>query len=164
MMYLWDDRPELLSIPAMELLNRAWASVQRSCFKSSEAYDKAVVQDTKKVGLIIFLNPAHDPVYFDNLNAEVFADYMVYLAEHRTTVIRTSFDGKRSALYHLYRFYHREYSRAMAIQLWHTMSGMRSRVARRQQERGGRVISGRVPMPFELYQKLCELEIKGGQW
>jgi hypothetical protein len=27
MMYLWDERPELLSIPAMELLNGAWASV-----------------------------------------------------------------------------------------------------------------------------------------
>jgi hypothetical protein len=37
MMYLWDDRSELLSIPAMELLNRAWVSVQHSCFKSSEA-------------------------------------------------------------------------------------------------------------------------------
>jgi hypothetical protein len=43
MMYLWDDRPELLSIPAMELLIRAWAYIQSSCFKSSEAYDKAVV-------------------------------------------------------------------------------------------------------------------------
>jgi hypothetical protein len=32
MMYLWDDQPEMLSIPAMELLNRAWESVQRSCF------------------------------------------------------------------------------------------------------------------------------------
>jgi hypothetical protein len=63
------------------LLNRAWASVQRSCFKSSEANDKAVVRNMKKAGLIIILNPAHDPVDFDNLNAEVFADYMVYLAE-----------------------------------------------------------------------------------
>jgi hypothetical protein len=104
MMYLWDDPLKLFSIPAMELLNRAWASVQRSCFKSSEAYDKAVVRNMKKAGLIIVLNLAHDPVDFDNLNAEVFADYMVYLAERRTTVIRTSFDGKRSALYHLYRF------------------------------------------------------------
>jgi hypothetical protein len=69
MMYLWDDRPELLSIPAMELLNRAWASLQHSCLKSSEAYDKDVVQNMKKAGLIIVLNPAHDPVDFDNLNA-----------------------------------------------------------------------------------------------
>jgi hypothetical protein len=59
----------------------------------------------KKAGLIIVLNPAHDPVEFDNLNAEVFADYMVYLSECCTTVIRTSFDGRQSALYHLYRFY-----------------------------------------------------------
>jgi hypothetical protein len=59
----------------------------------------------KKAGLIIILNPAHDHVDFDNLNAELFADYMVYLAERRTTVIHTSFDGKRSALYHLYHFY-----------------------------------------------------------
>jgi hypothetical protein len=56
----------------------------------------------KKAGLIIILNPAHDPVDFDNLNVEVFADYIVYLVEHRTTVIHTSFDSKRSALYHLY--------------------------------------------------------------
>jgi hypothetical protein len=42
------------------------------------------------------------------------------------------------------------------------MSGMRSRIARRQQEYGGRVTSGRGPMPFGLYQKLCELEIKKG--
>jgi hypothetical protein len=95
MMYLWDDRPELLSIPAMELFNRAWASVQRSCFKSSEAYDKAVVRNMKKDGLIIVLNPAHDPVDFDNLNEEVFSDYMVYLAERRTTVIWTSFGSRR---------------------------------------------------------------------
>jgi hypothetical protein len=113
MMYLWDDRPKLLSIPSMEVLNWAWASFQSSCFKSSEAYDKAVVRNMKKVGLIIVLNPAHDPVDFDNLNAEVFADYMVSLAERRTTVIWTSFDGNRSALYHLYHFYLREYSRTM---------------------------------------------------
>jgi hypothetical protein len=74
MMYLWDDRPELLSIPAMELLNRAWESIQRSCFKSSEAYDQAVVQNMKKARLSIVLNPAHDPVDFDNLNSAVFAD------------------------------------------------------------------------------------------
>jgi hypothetical protein len=151
MMYLWDDRLGLLSIPVMELLNRTWASVQRSCFKSSEAYDKAAVQNTKKAGLIIVLNPAHDPVDFDNLNAKVFADYMVYMVEHRMTVIRTLFGGSRSALYHVYCFYRREYSRTMEIQLWHAMSGMRSRIARCQQERGGRVTSGRYPMPFELY-------------
>jgi hypothetical protein len=116
----------------------------------------------KKAGLIIVLNPVHDPVDFDNLNAEVFADYMVYLAARRTAVIRTSFDGKRSALYHLYRFHHQEYSRMMEIQLRHAMSGMRSRIARRQQERGGRVTSGRDPMPFELYQKLWELAMKKG--
>jgi hypothetical protein len=69
----------------------------------------------KKAGLIIILNPAHNPVDFDNLNAEVFADYMVYLAERYTTVIRPSFDGNWSALYHLYRFYRREYSRTMEI-------------------------------------------------
>jgi hypothetical protein len=162
MIYLWDDRPALLSIPAIELLNRAWESVQSSCFKSSEAYDKAVVQNMKKAGLIIVLNPAHDPVDFDNLNAEVVTDYKVYLAERRTTVIWTSFDGKRSALYHLYSFYRREYSRTMEIQLWHAMSGMRSRIARGQQERGGRVTSGRDPMHFKLYQKLCELAMKKG--
>jgi hypothetical protein len=39
---------------------------------------------------------------------------------------------------------------------------MRSRIARRQQDRGGRVTSGRDPVPFELYQKLCELAIKKG--
>jgi hypothetical protein len=49
----------------------------------------------KKAGLIIVLNPAHDPVDFDKLNAEVFADCMVYLAERCTTVILTSFDGNR---------------------------------------------------------------------
>jgi hypothetical protein len=162
MMYLWDDRPELLSIPAMDLLNRAWAYVQRSCFKSSETYDKAVVRNMNKAGLIIVLNPAHDPVDFDNLNDEVFADYMVYLAERRTTVIWTSFDGKRSALYHLYRLYRREYLRTMEMQLRHTMSGLWSRKACRQQERGGRVTSGRDPMPFEPYQKLCELAMKKG--
>jgi hypothetical protein len=132
MMYLWDDRPELLSIPEMELLNQAWASLQRSCFKSSEAYDKAVVQNMKKAGWIIVLNPAHDPVDFDNLNKEVFADYMVYLSEHCTTVIRTSFDCNQSALYHFYRFNRREYSRTMEIQLRHAMSGMRSWIACRQ--------------------------------
>jgi hypothetical protein len=42
------------------------------------------------------------------------------------------------------------------------MSGMRSRIDRRQQERGGRVTSGRDPMYFELYQKLCELAMKRG--
>jgi hypothetical protein len=42
----------------------------------------------KKAVLIIDLNSAHNHVDFDNLNAEVFADYMVYLAECRTTVIR----------------------------------------------------------------------------
>jgi hypothetical protein len=42
------------------------------------------------------------------------------------------------------------------------MSGIRSRIARRQQERGGRVTSGRDPKPFELYHKLCELEMKKG--
>jgi hypothetical protein len=146
----------------MELLNLAWVSVQRSCFKSSEAYYKAVVQNTKKAGLIIVLNPAHDPVDFDNLNAEVLAGYMVYLAERRTTVIQTSFDGKRSALYHLYHFYRQEYSCTMEIQLRHAISGMRSWIARRQQERGGRVASGRDPMPFELYHKLCELAMKKG--
>jgi hypothetical protein len=108
------------------------------------------------------LNPAHDPVDFDNLNAEVFADYMVYLAERRTTVIQTSFDGKRSALYHLYHFYRPEYSRITEIQLRHAMSGMRLRISPRQQERGGRVTSGRDPMPFELYHKLCELAMKKG--
>jgi hypothetical protein len=116
----------------------------------------------KKAGLIIVLNPAHEPVDFDNLNAEVFADYMVYLAEHCTTVIRTSFDGKWSALYQLYRFYCREYSRTMEIQLRHAMSGTRLRIARRQQECDGRVTPGRDPMPFELYQKLCELAMKKG--
>jgi hypothetical protein len=84
------------------------------------------------------------------------------LGRDRTTVIRTSFDGKRSALYHLYYFYRREYSRTMEIQLRHAMSGMRSRIARRQQKRGGRVTSGRPPMPLELYQKLRELEMKRG--
>jgi hypothetical protein len=108
------------------LLNWAWASIQRSCFKSSVAYGKAVARNMKKAGLIIVLNPAHDPVDFDNLNAEAFTGYMVYLAEHHVTVIRTSFDGKRSALYHLYHFYGREYSRTMEIQLRHAMSGMRS--------------------------------------
>jgi hypothetical protein len=49
----------------------------------------------KKAGLVIVLNPARDPMDFDNLNAGVFADYMVYLAERLATVIRTSFDGKR---------------------------------------------------------------------
>jgi hypothetical protein len=77
-------------------------------------------------------------------------------------IIWTSFDGNRSALYHLYHFYRREYLRTMEIQLRHAMSGMRSRIARRQQERGGRVASGRDPMPFELYQKLCELAMKKG--
>jgi hypothetical protein len=43
MIYLWDERPDLLCIPAMEMLNQAWVSVQRSCFKSTEAYDKDVV-------------------------------------------------------------------------------------------------------------------------
>jgi hypothetical protein len=90
----------------------------------------------------------------------MFADYMVYLAERHTTVIRTSFDGKRSALYHLYHFYCLEYSCTMEIQLRHAMSGMRSRIAWRQQERDGRVTLGRDPMPFKLYQKLCELEMK----
>jgi hypothetical protein len=146
----------------MELLNRAWASIHCSCFKSSEAYDKAVVLNMKKAGLIIFLNPADDPVDFDNLNAEVFADYIAYLAECRTTVIRTSFDGKWSALYHLYRFYHREYSCMMEIQLRHAMSGMLSQIACHQQECGGRVTSCRDPMHFELYQKLCELAMKKG--
>jgi hypothetical protein len=148
------------------LLNQAWASIQRSCFKSSEAYDKAFVRNTKKAGLIIVLNPAHDPVDCDNLNAEVFSDYIVYLLESRMTVILTSFDGNRSSLYHLYRFYRRKYSRTMEIQLRNAMSGMRSRIARRQQERGGRVTSGRDPMPFELYQKLCELSMKkgGARW
>jgi hypothetical protein len=162
MMYLWYDRPELLSISEMELSNRASASVHSSCFKSSEEYDKADVQNMKKAGLIIVSNPAHDPVDFDNLNVEVFAEYMVYLAEHRTNVMRTSFDGKRSALYYMYCFYCREYSRTMEIQLRHAMSGMRSRIARHQQERGMRVTSGRDPMPFELYQKLCELAMKKG--
>jgi hypothetical protein len=110
--------------------------------------------------LIIILNPARDPVDFDNFDAEVFADYMVYTAEHRTTVIWTSFDGNQSALYHLYRSYRQEYTRTMEIQLRHAMSGMRSRIARCQQERGGRVVSGRDPMPFELYHKLCELVLK----
>jgi hypothetical protein len=87
MIYLWDDRPELLSIPEMLLLNRSWASVQRSCLKSSEAYDKAVVRNMKKAGLITVLNPAHDSVGFNNLNAEAFAHYMVYLAERCTAVI-----------------------------------------------------------------------------
>jgi hypothetical protein len=80
---------------------------------------------------------------------------MMYLSELRTTVIRTSFDGKRSALYHFYFFYRREYSRTMEIQLRHVMSGMRSQIARRQQDHDGRVTSGRDKMPFKLYQKLC---------
>jgi hypothetical protein len=54
--------------------------------------------------LIIILNSAHDPVDFDNLNAEVFADYMMCMAEHRTAVIWTSFDGKQSALNQFYHF------------------------------------------------------------
>jgi hypothetical protein len=116
----------------------------------------------KKAWLIIILNPAYDPVDFGNLNAEVFSDYMVHLEERRTIVIRTSFDCKRSALYHLYCFYCREYSRTMEIQLRHAVSGMRSQIARRQQERGGRVTSGRDPMHFKLYQKLCELAMKKG--
>jgi hypothetical protein len=65
--------------------------------------------------LFIVLNPVHDPVDFDNLNVEVFAEYMVYLEECCTTVIQTAFDGKRSALYHLYRFYCQKYSRTMEI-------------------------------------------------
>jgi hypothetical protein len=69
---MWDDHPELLSIQVMELLNWAWTFVQRSCFKSSEAYAKAVAQNMKKAWFIIVLNPAHNPVEFDNLNAEVF--------------------------------------------------------------------------------------------
>jgi hypothetical protein len=94
-----------LSIPETELLNRAWVSVQRSCFKSFEAYGKDVLRNMKKAGLIIVLNIAHDSVNFGNLNTKVFADYIVYMAEHCTTVIRTSFDGNRSALYDLYHFF-----------------------------------------------------------
>jgi hypothetical protein len=40
------------------------------------------------------------------------------------------------------------------------MSGMRSRIARHQQDRGGRVTTGRDPMTLELYQKLHELALK----
>jgi hypothetical protein len=87
----------------------------------------------KKAGLSIILNPARDPVDFDNLNAEVFAEYMVYMSERSMTVIRTSFYGKQSALYHLYLFYRREYLRTVEIQLRNAMSGLRSRIARRQQ-------------------------------
>jgi hypothetical protein len=57
--------------------------------------------------VIIVSNPDHDPVDFDNLSAEVFADYMVHMTQCRVSVIRTSFDGNRSALYHLYHFYRR---------------------------------------------------------
>jgi hypothetical protein len=57
-------------------------------------------------------------------------------------------------------FYCQEYLRTMDIQLRHVMYGMRSRIACCQQERGGRVASGRDPMPFELYQRLCGLEMK----
>jgi hypothetical protein len=54
----------------------------------------------------------------------------------------------------------------MEIQLRHVMSGMRSRIAWCRQECDGRVTSGRDPIPFELYQKLCELAMKkgGAQW
>jgi hypothetical protein len=69
MMYLWDEQPTLLCSPAVEILNRVWVSVQRSCFKSTEAYGKAIVQNMKKDGVIIVSDPDHDPVDFDNLNA-----------------------------------------------------------------------------------------------
>jgi hypothetical protein len=36
-MYLWDERPELVCIPAMEMLHRALVVFQCSCFKSTEA-------------------------------------------------------------------------------------------------------------------------------
>jgi hypothetical protein len=116
----------------------------------------------KKTGVIIVSNPDHDPMDFDNLNAEVFADYMVYMVERRTSVIWTSFDGKRSAMYQVYHFYRREYSRMMEIQAWHKMSGIRPQIACHQQEHGGRMTTGRDPMLFELYHKLCELTIQKG--
>jgi hypothetical protein len=68
MIYLWDKRPELLCIPAMEMLNRACVSVQRSFFKSAKAFDKTVVRNMNKAGAVIVSNPEHYPVDLDNLN------------------------------------------------------------------------------------------------
>jgi hypothetical protein len=101
----------------MEMLNWARVSVQRSCFKITESYNKAVVRNMKKAGVIIVLNPDHDPVGFYNLNADVLMDYMVHMVERRTSLIHTSFDGNRYALYHFHRFYCQGHSHAIDIQL-----------------------------------------------
>jgi hypothetical protein len=122
----------------MDMFNRAWVSVQRSCFKITKAHETAVVQNMKRVGLIIVLNADHDPVDFENLNAEVFADYMVYMVECCTRVIQNSFDGGRSTLYHLYCFYCREYSHTMEIQMRHAIYGKLLWPNCRQQEHSGR--------------------------
>jgi hypothetical protein len=89
------------------------------------------------------------------MTAAKFGTNLLFLAQQRKNIQKDSFNGHRSALYHLYHLHGLCYTRQMEAELKAFMSGLKRRVARKHQKTSGRVASGKEPVSFELYEKMC---------
>ena len=100
---------------------------------------------------------AAGPVRFDELQ---LTDVAVYLLSERkpdgTYLTHDSYAGKRSALFHMYRFYGLQQSAAFSNQFTLFMKGLKRLIALQRGEGVGSILSGKRPMSFELYKRMAE--------
>ena len=66
-----------------------------------------------------------------------------------------SYAIQRAALFHLYPLYGKEQSRSFVTYMKQLMRGFKRRIAKDTQNGTGRIQTGKVPLPFGLYRKIC---------
>jgi hypothetical protein len=127
----------------------------RNKYKTEEEYQSDLEKKMRARGKKLAADPDNPPIDFDELTAAICGTYLLFLARQRKNIEKDSFNGHRSALYHLYRLHGLCYTRQMEAASKACMPGLKRRVARKRQKTGGRVASGKEPVSFELYENMC---------
>lgn len=94
------------------------------------------------------------------------ATFIMYLLSCSNTrgerLSKNSYYAKRAGLFHLYRSYKEKQSEDFQSELSTLFKGLLRTVAEETQSGNGRITTGKMPLPFDLYAELCQWMMEEG--
>lgn len=104
----------------------------------------------------------NSPIILKQMNFGVFSEYLTSRKSKNSTYLsKSTYDGIRSALAHLYRRSGETMCDIMQKDLKQFMGGIKRTVVREKRATGQSLDEGKKPMTFAVYKKMCEILYKG---